>query len=188
MSNATQDPVTIVITRAIRAGREAAFEAAVREWIKTALDFPGYLGVHMIRPPSGGREYGAVLKFQSRGAWDSFLASPDYQKFLDGIREHLDGDPNVETVCGLESWFTGSGAPIALAPPRWKMALVTWVGVDITALVLTYSLSLLMKSWPWGLAFLVFNAGVVAGLTWIVMPFLSRLFRPWLSVHQKTSS
>jgi len=38
----------------------------------------------------------------------------------------------------------------------------------------------LTNGWPWVLAFITFNAGVVAGLTWVVMPLLSRLFRPWL--------
>ena len=59
------EPVTVVITRTVREGSEEAFEAAVRAWISRALAFPGHLGVHMLRPPHGGREYGAVLTFRS---------------------------------------------------------------------------------------------------------------------------
>lgn len=171
------DPVTVVITRAVRPGREAAFEAAVREWIPAALKFPGHLGVHMLRPPPGGREYGAVLTFASADAWAAFRDDPAYRAFLAAVRDHLEADPRTETVTGLEGWFTPPGAAV---PPRWKGAAATWLGVNLTALALTYTLTPLTAGWPWGLAFVTFNAGVVAGLTWLVMPALSRLLRPWL--------
>jgi antibiotic biosynthesis monooxygenase (ABM) superfamily enzyme len=174
------EPLTVLITRTVRAGREAAFEAAVRAWIPTALAFPGHLGVHMHRPPPGGREYAAVLKFCSGADWDAFAASDPYRRFLAGIREHLEADPRVETVSGLETWFTPPGTPVALAPPRWKMAVITWLGVNLTAAALSYVLPPLTAGWPWALAFVTFNAGVVAGLTWVVMPLLGRLFSVWL--------
>lgn len=173
------EPVTVVITRAVRAGREEAFEAAVRAWVPDALGFPGHLGVHMLRPPPGGREYGAVLKFASADAWAAFRDDPKYRAFLAAVREHLEAEPQVETVTGLESWFTPPGAA-PVVPPRWKVALVSWAGVDLTALVLTYTLVPLTAGWPWVFQFLTFNAAVVAGLTWLVMPPLSRALRPWL--------
>jgi antibiotic biosynthesis monooxygenase (ABM) superfamily enzyme len=185
---ADHDPVTVVITRSIRQSCEAAFEEAVRAWIRTALTFPGYLGVHMLRPPPGGREYGAVLKFCSRAAWDEFSASAAYQAFLAGIGDYLEEHARVETVTGLESWFTPAGSPVALAPPRWKMALVTWIGVNLTTLALSYVMPPVTVGWPWWLAFVTFNAGVVVGLTWAVMPALARLFRPWLEPRGITGS
>ena len=173
------DPVTVVVTRAVRPGRGAAFEAAVREWIPTALAFPGHLGVHMLRPPPGGREYGAVLTFASADAWAAFRDDPAYRAFLAAVRDHLEADPRTEAVTGLEAWFTPPGAA-PVVPPRWKVAAVSWLGVNLTALVLTDTLARLTAGWPWGLAFVTFNAGVVAGLTWLVMPALSRLLRPLL--------
>ena len=181
MSDQHEEPITVLILRTVRAGHEVAFEEAVRVWIRTALTFPGYLGVHMLRPPSGGREYGAVIKFASQVAWKEFFASTGYQAFLADIRVHLEGEPRVETVMGLESWFTPAGLPVTLVPPRWKMAIVTWVGVNLTALALSYLMPLVSAGWPWVLGFVAFNAGVVAGLTWAVMPVLTRLFRPWLA-------
>lgn len=178
--SADHEPVTILITRTVRVGGEVAFEEAVRAWIPTALAFPGHMGVHMLRPPPGGREYGAVLKFRSWEEWETFLASEPYQRFLAEIREHLEAEPRVETVSGLETWFTPPGTPVALAPPRWKMAVVTWIGVNLTAAALSYVIPPFTTGWPWALAFITFNAGVVVGLTWLVMPLLSRLFRPWL--------
>ncbi len=178
--SANEEPVTVIITRTVRAGREAAFEEAVRAWIRKALTYPGYLGVHMLRPAPDGQEYGAVLKFASQSAWESFRASPEYLAFLADIQEHLASAPKVETVTGLESWFTAPGARVLRVPPRWKMAVVTWLGVNLTSLVLTFVLKPALAGFPWALGFVTFNAAVVSGLTWVVMPALSRVFRRWL--------
>lgn len=175
-----EEPVTVIITRTLRAGREAAFEEAVRVWIRKALTYPGYLGVHMLRPAPGGQEYGAVLKFATQSDWDSFQASPGYLAFLADIQEHLASASKVETVTGLESWFTAPGAHVVRVPPRWKMAVVTWLGVNLTALVLPFVFQPVLARLPRALGFLTLNACVVAGLTWAVMPALSRLFRGWL--------
>src|SRR3954452_22105766 len=97
------EPITVIITRLVRVGSESAFEDAVKAFIPTALAFPGHLGVHMLRPAPGGREYGAVLKFRSRQDWDAFLRSPEYASFLAEIQAHLEGLQQVETFSGLES-------------------------------------------------------------------------------------
>lgn len=179
--DAANPPLTVVVTRLVRAGREEAFEAAVREWIPTAVAFPGHLGVLILRPAAGGREYGAVLRFHSRAAWEAFRDSAEYRSFQDSLRQHLEADPRVETACGLEAWFAPHGAAYVRVPPRWKQAVLTWVGVDLIALLLTYTLSPLMAGWPWLVSFLTFNAAVVAGLAWVVMPVLTRLGRGWLA-------
>ncbi len=45
---------------------------------------------------------------------------------------------------------------------------------------LTYTLTPLTADWPWLLGLVTFNAAVVAGLTWPVMPALVRLSNRWL--------
>jgi antibiotic biosynthesis monooxygenase (ABM) superfamily enzyme len=174
------EPVTIVITRIVRAGREAEFEEAVKAWIPVALAHPGHLGVHMLRPMPGQREYGAVLKFRSRAEWEAFREWPDYQRFLATIHPLLDEEPMVQAASGLESWFTPLGTRVTRVPPRWKMALVTWLGVCIVVYLVSTFVTPLFTPWPWLLGFLAANAVVVAALTWVVMPGLNRLFHRWL--------
>lgn len=174
------EPVTLVITRTIRAGHEREFEEAVKAWIPTALARPGHLGVHMLRPMPGQREYGAVLKFRSRAEWEAFRDWPEYQRFLAAIRPFLETDQRVEALSGLESWFTPLGVRVTRVPPRWKMALVTWVGVSCVVYVVTSFVVPLLEAWPWFLGFLTANAVVVAALTWLVMPALNRVFGRWL--------
>ena len=171
-------PVSIVITRKVRPGHEADFEQAVREWIPRAIEFPGHEGVLMLHPHAAGREYGAVLRFHSLESWTAFENSDEYKDFLGRIRPFLEADANVDAVTGLEAWFrwTGGSSP----PPRWKMALVTWVGVCLAVGILGAVIGPGMASWSWLPRLLVMNAAVVAALTWGVMPVLTRQFRGWL--------
>jgi antibiotic biosynthesis monooxygenase (ABM) superfamily enzyme len=79
---------------------------------------------------------------------------------------------------------TGREAPVArpsAAPPRYKLALVTWVGAYMLITVLLALLGPAIASWPLALRTLVLSVTMVAALTWVVMPRLTRLFRPWLS-------
>src|SRR5438128_816321 len=145
----TDNPVTIIITRTVRPGSEAAFEAAVKAWIPQALAFPGHLGVHMLRPTGDGREYGAVVKFRSKGDWEAFQHSAEYLHFLAEIQPYLEATPRVETVSGLESWFTPLGSRVMKVPPRWKMAVVTWVGVCLMVYTVTRLLTPIIATWPW---------------------------------------
>lgn len=169
--------VTVVITRRVKPGCEAAFEGAVAAWGETAATFPGRLAVLLLRPPPGGDEYGAVLRFRSAADWQAFRDRPEYIDWQDRIRPLLSSPPAVQERHGLEAWFQPAGG---CHPPRWKMALVTWLGVNLTAYALTLTWKPLTESWPFFFAFVTFNAGVVGGLTWAVMPVLTRLFRRWL--------
>lgn len=180
-----KDPVTIVITRSVRPGYEQAFEQAVTNWMPKSLAYPGHLGVHMIRPLPGGRDYGAVLKFCTLENWHHFRDSHDYQNFLGSIRPLLEAEPQVQATTGLEGWFTPLGEHLVRVPPRWKMALVTWIGVCMTVYLVSTILSPVTIQWPWFLGFITMNACVVASLTWLVMPLLSRLLRPWLHPRSK---
>lgn len=172
-----EESLTIVITRRVRLGHEAAFEQSLSEWIPQSVTFPGHQGALILRPSAGGREYGAVLRFRTRQQWHAFQESAEYQAFLETIRPHLDDDPQVAIDTGLEAWFRDAGTS---NPPVWKMAIVTWVGVCLTVGLLGLLLGPVMSSWAWLTKLLVMNAAVVAMLTWIVMPILVSGSRFWL--------
>jgi antibiotic biosynthesis monooxygenase (ABM) superfamily enzyme len=176
----TNEPITVIVTRAVRAGSEHAFEEAVKAFIPKALASAGHLGVHILRPAPGDQTYGAVLKFRASRDWAAFQQSQDYLLFLAQIEPLLDGPPQVETLCGLESWFTPIGERVTRVPPRWKMALITWIGVCFGVYVVNLGFSWWSPDQLAWLNYLVTNAVVVVLLTWAVMPILNRLFRRWL--------
>ena len=60
------------------------------------------------------------------------------------------------------------------------MAIATFLGVFPVAMVLNLTLGPAISSWNFFLRTAVFNACVVALLTWVVMPVVTRLLRGWL--------
>lgn len=73
-----------------------------------------------------------------------------------------------------------ASAPQPSGPPRYKLALLTWVGAYALITLILAVLGPAMVSWPLPLRTLVLSATMVVALTWLVMPRLTRLFRPWL--------
>lgn len=171
--------VNILILRRVKPDLVPAFENAVREWIPTALKHDGYLGVFMLKPGEVTDEYGAIVRFQTMSDWEKFRSWPLYQEFVERIRPMLIDEPRVESLHGLEAFFRGARR----RPPRWKMALLTWVGVCGMVYLNSHALGLLNGHWPWWLTFLLGNAIVVSGLTWVVMPLLTRAASKWLDAE-----
>jgi antibiotic biosynthesis monooxygenase (ABM) superfamily enzyme len=73
----------------------------------------------------------------------------------------------------------GAGRPPA-GPPRYKLALLTWVSAYAVITLLLAVAGPTMASWPLALRTLLISVAMVVTLTWVVMPRLTRLFGGWL--------
>jgi antibiotic biosynthesis monooxygenase (ABM) superfamily enzyme len=71
---------------------------------------------------------------------------------------------------------------------RYKLALLTWAGAYAVISVILQAFGPLMESWPLLARALLLSAMMVAVLTWVVMPMLTRLFRGWLIAGNSPSS
>jgi len=65
-------------------------------------------------------------------------------------------------------------------PPRYKLALVSWVGAYGVITLILDLLGPTMAGWPLVLRTLLISVLMTTALTWIVLPALTRLFRAWL--------
>jgi antibiotic biosynthesis monooxygenase (ABM) superfamily enzyme len=65
-------------------------------------------------------------------------------------------------------------------PPRFKLALLTWAGAYAVITLILGVLGPTMAGWPLALRTLVLSVLMVSSLTWVIVPTLVRLFRPWL--------
>jgi antibiotic biosynthesis monooxygenase (ABM) superfamily enzyme len=66
------------------------------------------------------------------------------------------------------------------APPRYKLALMTWAGAYAAITPILGVLGPTIASWPLPLRTLLISALMVSALTWVISPTLARLFRGWL--------
>jgi antibiotic biosynthesis monooxygenase (ABM) superfamily enzyme len=175
-------PIHIAITRRVRPGFEAEFQQALREFFQTSFAHGGVWGASMLTPPPGSntREYGILRTFANEKERDAFYESPMFKAWDDRARKLTEGEPVYRQLHGLEAWFRSPHQP----PPRWKMAVATFLGVFPVAMVLNLALGPVIRSWHFVLRNAVFNLCVVTLLTWVVMPVVTRWLDAWLHPHR----
>jgi hypothetical protein len=74
------------------------------------------------------------------------------------------------------------------APPRYKLALLTWAGAYAVITAILAVLGPLMATWPLLLRTLLLSVLMVVAMTWLVVPSLTRLFRGWLVSAPRSSA
>ena len=172
-------PVHIAITRRVKPGCEAEFQTALQEFFKTSFAHIGVHGASMLVPPPGSPspEFGILRTFASEHERDAFYASPMFKKWEDRIKPLTEGDPVHRQLNGLEAWFRSPHNP----PPRWKMALLTWIAVWPVSMVVPAALNPLIGSSVPNVMFAgTVAAGIVLVLTWVAMPVLVKFTQGWL--------
>lgn len=176
--------IQVAITRVVKPGSEEKFEEAIRQFFERAEQEPGSAGAYLIRPFQGAsaNEYGVLRTFESRDAMERFYASPLYREWTETIGPLVVGEPRKRELHGMEAFFRSSSGP-----PAWKMALVTWLGVNPAVFISAQTVGLTGLAPPPLVELMLVNVLVVAGLTWLVMPLLTRWFRPWLESNPDTS-
>jgi antibiotic biosynthesis monooxygenase (ABM) superfamily enzyme len=177
-------PLHVAITRQVRPGCETRFEQELRAFFQRSFDADGVRGALLLVPPpgSGSREYGILRTFAGEAERDAFYRSPLFQTWDEQVKPLTEGGCHYRELHGLEAWFRSAGDP----PPRWKMALATFLGVFPVATALNLTLGQTIRTWPFLLGSALFNACVVALLTWVVMPLVTRLLHSWLHPQTQT--
>jgi len=181
-SDKISEAVVVVTWRTVKPGYEENFESAVHEFIANSLHTEGQLGVHAIRPApgSGSREYGIVRRFANAEARDRFYQGELFQRWEQTVAPLIEGGKARQELSGLETWFTLPGQRSVIPPPRWKMAIVTSLGVYPVSLLVPWLLRPIIGELPPLVQSLFITVGIVALLTWAVMPLLVRILRAWL--------
>jgi len=83
-------------------------------------------------------------------------------------------------LTGLETWFELPNDPGRPAPPRWKMVVVTWIGVFPLLGLLQWQIAPRLGNIALLPRVMVIALVVVATMTYLVMPRLTILLRRWL--------
>jgi uncharacterized protein len=174
------EPIHIAIMLRVRKSHVAEFERALADFAHRSLAEPGARGVQCLYPPPGSAsmDYGILRSFASASERDAFYGSPLFKDWLVEIESMVEGKSSQRQLSGLEAWFRDGGEPM---PPRWKMALLTWPAVWLVSMLVRAIVApTLGPVLPSVLESGVVTAGVVAILTWVAMPLVVRMARPWL--------
>lgn len=170
--------IHVAITRRVIPGREAEFEAALREFFQASFAHGSVMGANMLTPApgSGSREYGILRTFANETERNAFYSSPMFLAWEEKARTMTEGEAHYRPLHGLEAFFRNSHA----APPRWKMAVATLAGVYPTSLLLAYIVAPRVHGLPQALVSLIIASCMVVLLTWVVMPLVTKVLHRWL--------
>jgi antibiotic biosynthesis monooxygenase (ABM) superfamily enzyme len=177
----TEGPVSVAVTRRIKPGCERAYEELLKGIHEAIKGFDGYLGSHILRPSSpDDPEYRIIFRFDTARHLRAWEESAERREWLDRMSGVIVGTPAYQVLTGLETWFTLSGSGAIVPPPRYKMALVTWLAVFPLLTAFNYAFQPLFLGMPIWLRVMVGTALVVPLMTYVVMPRVTRLFKAWL--------
>lgn len=179
-TDAKTQQVTAIISHTVRPGREQGYEEWLHGIAAVAQKFRGHLGVNVIRPWNHAHpEYVAILKFDQYNNLKTWLESDIRQEWLARLQPLIEKPEAVQTLTGLETWFTLPNR-LEVPPPRYKMVLVTWLGVFLTLPIPNHLLAPLLSGLPTLLQQLISTGFSVVLLTYLIMPHLTQLFCKWL--------
>jgi antibiotic biosynthesis monooxygenase (ABM) superfamily enzyme len=183
-SGENNGPVTVIVTRTAKREKIKEFEEWMDGVIHEAVKFEGHMGVNIIRPSDGALtpEYVIIFRFNTYDNLKKWENSEKRKEWIRKSRDVTEGDPRTEILSGLEFWFTPrSAGERSSVPPRYKMAMVTGGIVFVLLSTLIPQVRQLTTALPVFLSTLVGVVVMVILMTYVIMPSVTRLLRPWLS-------
>lgn len=180
-ATAGDEPVTVVVTRRVKRGREAAYEAWLERLVREASTMPGYLGTSIQRPaPGAPPEYTSVFRFDSVANLRAFEASELRRRALAEVGEHVEADATWRELTGLELWFTAPPTVVVPQPSRFRMALVMIVIVYGLVLSIGRGVALVLETAPAPLRLFLTITIEIFLMTYVLMPRVTRHLARWI--------
>jgi len=178
------EPVTVLVARRVRPGKEVEFERWASELTRAASHFDGFLGAGLLRPGHVGELWHVVYRFASSDELARWEQSGTRAELL-AHGEQVMSTTGERRVSGLETWFEVPGRT-APAPPRWKMFVVTSIVIFVLQLMLNLVLHRVAS--PIGLVprVALISFCVTGLMTWVVQPPLARALEGWLYAPRRS--
>lgn len=177
------DSVTLLIQHQVRADAVPSYEAWLKDIAKAGQEFPGHMGVSIIRPHAASAPYAVLLRFDSHEHLTNWIESPTRHSFVERAQPWLLSEQASEIETGLEYWFTPpSVAPLRARP--FKQFLVTLSAIYPLTQILPWLLYPVLaleplRRWP-SLQGLVVATAIVYLMVYVIMPRYTRLVSRWL--------
>ncbi|MDX2219287.1 MAG: antibiotic biosynthesis monooxygenase [Burkholderiales bacterium] len=191
-------PVTVVVTRRVKPGREREYEAWLQQLQVEARSLPGYLGVTTQRPAStgpdnrGAGEYVSVIRFATLADLRAFEDSEMRARHLAQVADLVEADALWQQITGLEFWFTPPPGTVVAQPSRARMALVMIIVVFGLVLsigsMVNSAAELLPVPVPYPLRLLITITLEVLLMTYWLMPQITRRLARWIYPAQRVSA
>ena len=183
-TDGADEPITLLVARRVRPGKEVEFERWASELTRAAPAFDGFLGAGLLRPGHVGELWHVVYRFASADELARWEQSPTRSELL-AHGEQVMSTSHERRMTGLETWFEVPGRT-APAPPRWKMFVVTSMVIFVLQLLLNLVLHRVASPIALVPRVALISFSVSALMTWVVQPRLARLLEGWLYAPRRS--
>ncbi|MEV6559522.1 antibiotic biosynthesis monooxygenase [Nocardia sp. NPDC051756] len=171
--------VALIVARTVEPGHERPFQEWARGILAAAATMDGYLGGGLFHPAADGDPWIIVHRFKNQHALRAWLDSPRRARFFDNSAGHRHTEVARRELTGMETWFADLN-PAAAAPPRWKMAAGSAIGIFPISLLGSAILAPHLTALPLVLRTAVFAVLFSVLMTYVSMPLVTRALRRWL--------
>ena len=167
---------TEVISRNITAGHEKDYDEWLQRFMTVGETVSRLSWNDVIAPRDNISSVRYIInRFADQASLDAWENSREALKLIEEVSKYS----TRERVTGMETWFSLPNLKTIGAPPKWKMAIVSFIGAYSISSVAQYILGLYFGQSPL-LTNILMTIILVVGLTYFAMPLLSRLLRRWL--------
>lgn len=169
-------------------------------WVQTGVNlahrYPGFLGSGWIRAGEESHVWHMLYRFANANLLDEWENSTERRDWLSTGQGFVRSE-RTKRRTGIEGWFDepATGAipttvaeaeaqdPARTSPRRWKQAVAIWLGFFPVNLAFSYAVSPLPF---WGdldiwLRVLITTLVLTPIMTFWVLPWVTRMIRPWLA-------
>ncbi|WP_300526909.1 antibiotic biosynthesis monooxygenase [Maricaulis sp.] len=175
----TETSVTVVVDRTALPDKIAEFEEYLTRIRAAAAEFPGFLDSDVIHP-EGTHRYILVFRFASQQQLDDWSASKPRCHWVEKIDQVVEEPTKLITLTGLETWFYAPGGETYTPPPKYKMAIISYLAIAPTIMVFNLIFGRFLVDIPGYLAIYITAPFIVLLMTYAVMPLMTKLFQGWL--------
>jgi len=169
-----RDPIGVVVSCRVRPEQAVAFEEALRELMHAAATHPGRVSADVLRGTAGpgGQEYYVVYRFVDEASLRAWEHSPERHALFARLAPLFEEAQRLE-LTGMEAWFD---LPRGRPPPaRWRMAVLTWLGIWPLVSLSLWLVAPHLARLPFLLQTALNSALLVLAMTYLMMPWLTRL-------------
>jgi len=176
-----------MVERKIPKGKEAEFVELLRGLIAASSNFSGYRGTDLFTPLlSGDDQYRVIFSFDNMLTLKRWEASEERAHWVERIDALVDLPAKLQVITGLETWFAFPRARAMVPPPRFKMAIVTWLAITPLIIFSNYLTRPILGGIAMPLQILASTPFVVLIMTYLWMPLIAKIFSGWLYPQNST--
>ena len=180
----TEESITNVFRAHIKPDKEQEYEQWLHGISEDCVQFEGFQGATILRPNDKSHrhpEYVVVVRFATYSDLRRWEHSTQFAEWQRRLQPLMDGNLAVDSLTGMETWFTLPGHTVVVPPPKYKMAAVASFGAaPFVLIVIPLLVQYLHGVLPSIGISIVILLVMSFAMTWVTMPLLSRLGRRWL--------